>query len=160
MRSFEDRAEETIDALCGGTGGRCSCAIPSDVITTAVQLLNEAIKEIDRLEEGIRETLDVPYHWCAESERPYDARMIHSLLMLLGASNEEAEEEVVIWEKDHGRIDLCKTCRGSREILYMYMRGPGDSPGNQIIPCPTCVDPKDVKPLEFTITTTTQEDDK
>lgn len=154
MRSFEDRAEETIDALCAGTGGRCACSIPSDVITTAAELLIEAIKEIDRLDDGIRETLDIPYHWAIGSEKPYDVQMICSLLMLTGSTREEARAEVEKWEKAHGRTDLCKTCHGSQEILYMYIRGPGDSPGNQIIPCPACVDTKDVKPVEVTITTT------
>ena len=32
----------------------------------------------------------------------------------------------------------CETCKGAREVLWMYARGPGDPPGNQMIPCPTC----------------------
>ena len=32
----------------------------------------------------------------------------------------------------------CETCKGAREVLFFYERGPGDMPGNQMIPCPTC----------------------
>lgn len=32
----------------------------------------------------------------------------------------------------------CETCKDAGEVLYMYARGPGDFPGNQMIPCPTC----------------------
>ena len=32
----------------------------------------------------------------------------------------------------------CETCKGAREVLFLYDRGPGSYPGNQMIPCPTC----------------------
>lgn len=37
-------------------------------------------------------------------------------------------------EKDD---DLCPTCKGKGEVLYMYSR-PGGPPGNQMILCPEC----------------------
>lgn len=32
----------------------------------------------------------------------------------------------------------CGTCKGAREVLFVYARGPGDLPGNAMIPCPEC----------------------
>jgi hypothetical protein len=32
----------------------------------------------------------------------------------------------------------CSTCKGSGEVLFLYQRGPGDPPGNQMIACPMC----------------------
>lgn len=33
---------------------------------------------------------------------------------------------------------VCPTCKGSREVLSFYARGPGDPPGNAMVQCPTC----------------------
>lgn len=34
--------------------------------------------------------------------------------------------------------EACTTCKGAREVLYVYPRCPGDLPGNAMIPCPMC----------------------
>ena len=37
-----------------------------------------------------------------------------------------------------GKPATCETCKGARTVLHVYDRGPGDPPGNQMIPCPAC----------------------
>jgi len=157
MNDFERRARNSIQKLFNSVANDPTQLEACDLLS-AVGLLNEAILEIDRLDNGIREVLDIPYRWCFDTGEPVDKQMIAALLELLGATPKQADEESKVWKKEQHQAIKCPTCLDKKEIFYFFERAGSTLPVYQLISCPDCVAHRNFVPKIFTTVTTASEE--
>ncbi len=99
MDDFNERAHRVIKEITAIVEQDDPSLLTASTLLTAVGMINEALHEIERLDEGIRDVLDIPYGLRGPWRGQPDVEvMIGELLALTGSDRDQVKHLVSEWK--------------------------------------------------------------